>query len=169
MHLTLHQRGSVIVEVIVVLVVLAVIAALVFPRLARSKAGGRDNRRYQAQCMNNVRQLTLAVAMYCQDHAGAYPDKATIWADVSFPPSVLSCPTYGMDKGNGYGYNSWLSTKAFKDPGMPPPQLLPVLADSAKPDNLLSSNSDIDGRHGGKASVGYCSCSRFTPIFAHVI
>jgi len=155
MHPTLRQRGSVILEVIVVLVVLAAIAAIVFPLLARSGTAGRDNQRYQAQCMNNVRQLTIAVAMYCQDHTGAYPDKATVWADVNLPPRSLSCPTYGTDKGNGYGYHGWLSNKTQKDPGMPPPYDLPLFADCARSDNLLSSNKDIDGRHGGKAFVGF--------------
>jgi len=86
--------------------------------------------------------MVLAISMGGSDTQGLYPNKALIWQEVNFPPKALVCPTYGATKGNGYGYNIWLSNKVLEDFSVPP-QELPVITDSAHPDHLLSSNKDI--------------------------
>jgi len=128
----------------------AILAAIMFPVFAKSREKAR-----QSQCISNVRQSTIAIQMYMQDHNNQFPSKDSVWADVALPPNVLTCPTYGADKGNGYGYNASLSKKSIMSSGMPGPQIIPMLADSRMPGNLLNSPVDIDPRHVGKAVVGF--------------
>ncbi len=62
------RRCFALIELLVVLVVLAVLAGLLFPVFAAA----RDKAR-QAICLSNVRQLSLAFAMYLLDCDGHYP------------------------------------------------------------------------------------------------
>jgi len=105
--------------------------------------------------MSNERQISVAILTYQQDHNDKLPNKATVWSDLALTPMILTCPTYAKSKGNGYGYNQWVSGKTSSSSGMPSPQNLVLLADSAKPDHLLTANVDIDPRHTGNAVLGY--------------
>jgi len=141
----------VILEVLVVLCVLITLAAILFSLLKRSRA---DSPQKQALCIANVQKLLLMVQMR-EQATGEFPDKATIWHDLPLQYGNDICPTYGRDKGLGYGYNVWVSKKKVKDPSLPPPQTLPLVADCAKFENEISVNTDIDPRHHGKAVIGF--------------
>lgn len=141
-------NGEIIVLVVVVLVI--VFTVILYPVFFSRPYPAR-----QSQCQSNVRQLMVAIVMYQQDHGDKFPDKAIVWQDSNYPPKALLCPTYGMKKGNAYGYNASLSGQKLKSHGMPEPQDLPVLADSKAPDHLLTSTDDIDPRHTQRATVGY--------------
>ncbi|MHB0938527.1 MAG: hypothetical protein ACYDCO_23805 [Armatimonadota bacterium] len=142
-------------EVLVVLGVLAVLAVVVFGALRNKTTATWDSKGRQKLCFSNVDTILIAIQMYQQDHNGQYPSKETIWSDIALPSNLLTCPTYGTSKGIGYGYNQWVSEKTLSSPGMSRPQSLIMLADSAKPDHLLSANTDIDPRHTGQATLGY--------------
>ncbi|MHB0938023.1 MAG: hypothetical protein ACYC6A_16665 [Armatimonadota bacterium] len=143
-----HPRGYI--EIIVVVVILVIVLAVLYPVII---VRTRPNRQFQ--CPSNARQLMIAIQMYQQDHGGQFPNKATLWQDIAFPPKSLVCPTYGARNGIGYGYNANLSGLTDKSPGMPALPNLPVLADSRTTDHLLNSTSDIDFRHTGRAIVGF--------------
>ncbi|MDE3068743.1 MAG: ABC transporter substrate-binding protein, partial [Verrucomicrobiota bacterium] len=57
--------GFTLVELLAVIAVLGVLAALLLPALARSKLSAQ-----RAVCVNNLHQLGLAAAMYCDDNHG---------------------------------------------------------------------------------------------------
>jgi prepilin-type N-terminal cleavage/methylation domain-containing protein/prepilin-type processing-associated H-X9-DG protein len=57
-----------LVELLVVLAVIGVLAGLLLPALGRAKS-----RAYRASCLNNLRQLGLAIAMYADDHDQRLP------------------------------------------------------------------------------------------------
>lgn len=134
----------------VVCCVMAIVAAIIFPTFAKSREKAR-----QSSCMNNVRQITLATQVWQQDHNQQFPEASTFWSDLAFPPISALCPTYGLNKGNGYGYNTALSQRTLEELEPKQPQEVLVIADSKTPDHLLHSNEDLDYRHYGAATVGY--------------
>src|SRR6266496_6080671 len=63
-----HRRGFTLIELLVVIAILAILAALLLPALARAKEQG-----WRVACMNNVRQLGLAMQMYLSDYDEVVP------------------------------------------------------------------------------------------------
>jgi prepilin-type N-terminal cleavage/methylation domain-containing protein len=57
-----------LIELLVVIAIIAILAALLLPTLARAKEHGR-----RTACMNNLRQLGLAMQMYVQDNEEVFP------------------------------------------------------------------------------------------------
>jgi len=145
------RKGFTLIELLVVIAIIAILAAILFPVFAKAREKARES-----TCLNNVRQQTLAITMAAQDNGGLYPNKNSVWAEVNFPPKALICPTYGPNhgNGNGYGYNTQLSSKVLEDFSQPPQEII-VVGDSNSSNNLLMSIADADGRHSGKLAVGF--------------
>jgi prepilin-type N-terminal cleavage/methylation domain-containing protein len=61
-------QGFTLVELLVVIAVIAILAALLLPALSRARA-----RADAVTCLNNTRQLAIAVVLYVDDHDGALP------------------------------------------------------------------------------------------------
>jgi prepilin-type N-terminal cleavage/methylation domain-containing protein/prepilin-type processing-associated H-X9-DG protein len=57
------RRGFTLIELLVVIAIIAILAAILFPVFAQAK-----NKAHQAQCLSNVKQLTLAALMYVSDN-----------------------------------------------------------------------------------------------------
>jgi len=142
-------------EVLIIVLCLAVGAAVISPVFLKAREGS------QPSCMSNLRQLSIVAAQFHEDH-GHYPSAATFWQ--STPPKARSCSADNRRR-IGYGYYAALAGKSLKSPGVPAPSLLPVVADSKRPDYLLRTTADLDFRHAGTAMVGYAdgSVQRHTP------
>lgn len=63
-----RAKGFTVLELLVVMTVISLLAALLLPALGRAKAKAR-----QPACMNNLRQIGLAIQMYAQDSSDAFP------------------------------------------------------------------------------------------------
>jgi len=63
-----NRRGFTLIELLVVIAILGILMAILLPVFAsaREMARGRT-------CLNNLRQIGLAIAMYCEDNAGRLP------------------------------------------------------------------------------------------------
>jgi prepilin-type N-terminal cleavage/methylation domain-containing protein/prepilin-type processing-associated H-X9-DG protein len=99
-----------LIELLVTIGIIAILASLLLPALSRAKA--KSN---QIQCLNDIRQLNVAAAMYVGDHDNEYPARRRLTNSWIFTlqsyyknPAILKCPrdrntrTYIMNGWNDY-------------------------------------------------------------------
>jgi len=128
------RKGFTLIELLVVIAIIAILAAILFPVFARAREKAK-----QTSCLNNIKQLSLAVLMYVQDYdeimppyysyaqrtpetgpysqVPGYLNSGIFWTELLYPYhrnwQILRCPSAGVwiDK---YGYRSYGgSWKAF--------------------------------------------------------
>ena len=86
------KRGFTLIELLVVIAIIAILAAILFPVFAKAREKARTN-----SCLNNLRQLALAMMMYVQDHDESFPT-AKEWngelaRQYGLTGKVWDCPT----------------------------------------------------------------------------
>ncbi len=145
-------------EIDLIIAIIAILAAILFPVFSKAREKAR-----QTQCMNNQRQLAIAVNMYTQEHNETLPDSATVWqslkltsaltsnqAALAVTSSVTKCPN--KPEANGYVYNNMISGKKLGDATMGDPTAVWLFADGASSNpampNVAFAITDVDSvRH----------------------
>ncbi|MHB9131074.1 MAG: prepilin-type N-terminal cleavage/methylation domain-containing protein [Armatimonadota bacterium] len=111
-------RGFTLIELLVVIAIIAILAAILFPVFAKAREKAR-----QTSCLNNQRQIAVAIHMYVQDNEETFlPDTGTTaWSTLLAPynePSIYDCPTKtgkGTNSKPEYGMNYFLLGRAVGD------------------------------------------------------
>jgi len=87
------RRGFTLIELLVVIAIIAILAAILFPVFARAREKAR-----QVSCLSNLKQISLGILMYAQDHDETMVYNAT-WAPEFDAPDgtrIITPPRGGM-------------------------------------------------------------------------
>ena len=104
----LHGAAFTLVELLVVMAIIAILAALLLPTLARAKVAAQ-----RSQCLNNQRQIGLAVQLYANDFEdyAVFPNwgfYAPGWLYTPDPPGAGPPPWPGPSADPDFGYRRGL-------------------------------------------------------------
>ncbi len=160
------RKGFTLIELLVVIAIIAILAAILFPVFAKAREKARQN-----SCINNQRQIALAVSMYIQDNdEKIFPDplnKAwSTYLKMYNEPSIYDCPSEdinGVNDNPEYGFNALLYGNALGD--IKKPEVTLLTADLIVDGTTLATNKtwglrvtqgkdfDIAARHNKSAVV----------------
>jgi prepilin-type N-terminal cleavage/methylation domain-containing protein len=141
------RKGFTLIELLVVIAIIAILAAILFPVFARARA-----KAHTATCQSNLKQLTLAIRMYCDDSDGYgpftdCPGYRLTWKLRLYQAGLTPHPWYSSlyackgDNGGNYGMNwyrgghclagAWNDGAPWQiDVGVKEPSLVMLVADS---------------------------------------
>lgn len=136
----LKGHGMAIAGLVIPVLTIPVTAAVLFPVFAKGRV-----LTHTTHCVSHVRQQTLALQMYYEDH-NQYPSAEKIWSDVKIAPKMLHCPSASRDTKNSYGFVTRMGGANIETMKLTPDKQ-PLVADSAASDNLIRTSTDIAARH----------------------
>jgi prepilin-type N-terminal cleavage/methylation domain-containing protein/prepilin-type processing-associated H-X9-DG protein len=78
------ENGFTLIELLVVIAIIAILAAMLLPVLASSK-----ERAYRSQCVNNLRQISIAIFSYASDSDDYFPPLKWRDGNPQYPYEIL--------------------------------------------------------------------------------
>ncbi len=148
-------RGFTLIELLVVIAIIAILAAILFPVFAKAREKAR-----QTTCMNNQRQIVLAIQMWSQDNDEALPPYQSIWGSLDIAKAIFKCPNT-KKQANGYVYFANCGDVALGD--ISSPTTAGLIADGVQEkayngvtyQNVAFKGADITMRHSNKTIVTF--------------
>ena len=150
-------RGFTLIELLVVIAIIAVLAAILFPVFAKAREKAR-----QTSCLNNQRQIALAINIYIQDNNNYCPPASSVWQQVKFNNNSLTCPSAPKltPQPPSYLYNVGLDGMPIGGFALPEKTVLSGegahATSTAQPlTYVLYSDADVVNYHTGRANYSY--------------
>jgi prepilin-type N-terminal cleavage/methylation domain-containing protein/prepilin-type processing-associated H-X9-DG protein len=149
--------GFTLIELLVVIAIIAILAAILFPVFAKAREKAR-----QSSCLNNQRQIAVAILMWAQDHDEMLPDSSNVWPEINVDRNILMCPTKGKKVANAYVYSNLVSSKSLGEFASPSTTFLIADGQHAATttptvtyDNVAYYAEDADFRHSNVAVAAF--------------
>jgi prepilin-type N-terminal cleavage/methylation domain-containing protein len=118
------KTGFTLIELLVVVAIISILVALLMPSLQRAKESGR-----RAACTDNMRQIGMALQMYCDDNEGTFPffysydgydhywpTTGNFRSSYAGSPKIFRCPSINLnDPGYAQMFGSYQTHYCLND------------------------------------------------------
>ncbi|MBI4846055.1 MAG: DUF1559 domain-containing protein [Candidatus Omnitrophica bacterium] len=143
-----NKKGFTLIEILVVIAVIVILAGFLLPSLGKAREQGR-----RTSCLNNLKQIGLAIAIYRLDNNEAFPPDLDVLYDSATPEDgyidnlkVFVCPSSGngMPSSPAVGDYEYDGTDLITGDN-----LTPNVASTA----LLARDTNVTFHKGGRNSL----------------